>query len=88
MGTENDISRYARIEELLEEISLKHNGQPCSMAFSILVTPHLMEFDEDTVTGALLEILYLENPYKDRDPSEGLYPDFGTILMHIKKGDQ
>jgi hypothetical protein len=86
MGSGSDIKRYARIEELLEEISLKHNGQPCNMAFSILVAPQLMEFDEDAVIGALLEILYLPNPHKDG--IDCLYPDFGTILNHIKKGDQ
>jgi hypothetical protein len=86
MQSESDIKRYARIEDLLEEISVKHNGQPCSVAFSILVAPQLMEFDEDAVVGALLEILYLPNPYKDG--IDCLYPDFGTILKHIKKGTE
>jgi hypothetical protein len=88
MQSESDIKRYARIEELLEEISVKHNGQPCSVAFSILVTPQLMDFDEDAVVGALLEVLYLPKPEIYRNPADGLYPDFGTILKHIKKGDQ
>lgn len=88
MQSELDIKRYARIEELLEEISVKHNGQPCDMAFSILVAPQLMEFDEDAVVGALLEVLYLPKPEIYRNLADGLYPDLGTILKHIKKGDQ
>lgn len=84
MATEKDVSRYTQIEELLEQISLKHNGRPCDPTFMVLVVPQLMEFQEDIVVGALLEILYLPNPRKDW--AEPQYPDFGVILKHIKKG--
>jgi len=85
MESEKDIDRYARIEDLLEQISLKHNKRPCDPTFMVLVTPHLMEFDEDAVVGGLLEILYLPKPTQYQDMTEGLYPDFGTILNHVKK---
>ncbi len=86
MKSEKDIDRYARIEDLLEQISLNHNKRPCDPAFMVLVVPQLMEFEEDIVFGALLEILYLPNP-RENWP-EPQYPDFGTILEYIRKGSR
>ncbi len=83
MNSEYDIGRYAHIEELLEQIFLKHNRRSCDPAFMVLAVPQLMKFEENLVVGALLEILYLPNPRKDWP--EPQYPDFGVILSHIKK---
>src|ERR1035441_9508133 len=71
--------RFADIAALLEQIILKFNGRS-NLAFLVLVTVQLSEYEPAAVTVALLEVLHSSKP----DCWDGHYPAYGTIRSKVE----